>query len=41
MAEANCTYGEENTCTLEFGGKTLKKSDHLEDPGLCGRIMLK
>ena len=32
-------YGEEVRCTQGFGGGNLRERDHLEDPGVDGRIL--
>jgi hypothetical protein len=34
------TYGGKNRCIQGFGGGTLRESDHSEDPGIAGRIIL-
>jgi hypothetical protein len=35
------TYGGEERCIQGFSGGNLKEGDHLEDPGVDGRIILK
>ena len=35
------TYGGEERRIQGFGGGNLRKRDHLEDPGVDGRIILK
>jgi hypothetical protein len=34
------TYGGEERCIQGFGGENLRERDHLEDPGIDGRIIL-
>jgi hypothetical protein len=34
------TYGRNEKCIQDFGGKTLKGRDHLEDLGVGGSIIL-
>jgi hypothetical protein len=33
-------YGGEETCILSFGEKPVSNADHLEGPGIAGRIIL-
>jgi hypothetical protein len=33
------TYGGEERCIQGFGGGNLREGDHLEDPGVDGRII--
>jgi hypothetical protein len=35
------TYGGEERCIQGFSGGNLREGDHLEDPGVDGRIILK
>jgi hypothetical protein len=35
------TYGGGERSIQDFGGETLRIVDHLEDPGVDGRIILK
>ena len=35
------TYGREKRCTQAFGGGKLWEREHLEDPGVDGRKILK
>jgi hypothetical protein len=35
------TYGGEERCIRGFSGGNLREGDHLEDPGVDGRIILK
>ena len=35
------TYGGEERSVQGFGGKTMRERDHLEDPGIDWRIILK
>jgi hypothetical protein len=35
------TYGEGERCIKGFGGGRLKERDHLEEPGVDDRIILK
>jgi hypothetical protein len=39
MGGACGTYGGEETCIQGFGGRNLRERDHLEDPGVDGRII--
>jgi len=39
MGGACSAYGGEERCILGFGGGNLRKKDHLEDPGVDGRII--
>jgi len=41
MAGVCSTYREEVKCTQGFVGGNLKERDHLEDPGIDGKITLK
>jgi len=41
MGRACSTYGEEERCIQGFGGGNLRERDHLGDPGVDGRIILK
>jgi len=41
MGGAFCTYGGEDRCILGFGGENLEERDHLEDPCVDGRIILR
>jgi hypothetical protein len=41
MGGACSTYGGKESCIQDFGGETLRKGDHLGDPGVDGRIILK
>jgi hypothetical protein len=41
MGGACSTYGEEERRTQGFGGDTWGKRDHLEDPAVDGRIILR
>jgi hypothetical protein len=34
-------YGRQERCVRDFGGKKLMDTDHLEDTGVDGRIILK
>jgi len=34
-------YGGEESCIQGFVGKNLKEGDHMEDPGIDGRIILR
>jgi hypothetical protein len=34
-------YGGKERCIQDFGGGYLSKGDHLGDPGIDGRIILK
>jgi len=40
MDEACSTYGGEEMC-IQFWWGNLRKRDHLEDPGVDGRIMVR
>jgi hypothetical protein len=35
------TYGGEERCIQGFSGGNLREGDHLEDPGVDGKIILK
>jgi hypothetical protein len=35
------TYGGEERCIQVFSGENLREEDHLKDPGVDGRIILK
>ena len=39
MGGACSTYGGEEGCIQGFGGGHLRERDHLEDPGIDGRII--
>jgi hypothetical protein len=41
MGGACGTYGEDERCIQGFRGGNLREGDHLEDPGVDGRIILK
>jgi len=41
MNRARSTYGGEEKCMRGFGGGNLRKRDHLDDPGIDGRIILR
>jgi hypothetical protein len=41
MGWACSTYGGKERCTQEFGWGDLGEGDHLGDPGIDGRIILK
>ena len=41
MGGTRSTYGGEEKCVQGFGGGNLRKRDHLDDPGVDGRIILK
>jgi len=41
MGEAHSTYGGKKRCIQGFGGGNLLEREHLEDPGIEGRIILK
>jgi len=41
MGGACSTYGGEERFIQGFGGETLRERDHLEDPGVDGRIILR
>ena len=40
MGVACSTYGGDENCLPGFGGGKLMERDHLEEPGLDGRIIL-
>jgi hypothetical protein len=35
------TYGREERCIQGFSGRNTREGDHLENPGLNGRIIIK
>ena len=35
------TYGGDESCVQGFGGETWGEGDHLEDPGVDGRIIFR
>ena len=41
MGGACRAYGGEERCIQGFGGETCGKKDHLEDPGIDVRIILR
>jgi hypothetical protein len=41
MANACSTYEGEERCIQGFDGGNLRERDHLEDPGIDGRIILR
>jgi hypothetical protein len=41
MGDACSTYGGEETCIQGFGGGKLREGDHLENPVVDGRIILR
>jgi len=41
MDGAHSTYGAQERCIQGFGGEKPRETDHLEEPGIDGRIMLK
>jgi hypothetical protein len=41
MGGACSTYGGMKTCIQGFGGGKLREGDHLENPGVDGRIILR
>jgi len=41
MGGARSTYGIEEMCIQGFGGGSLRESDHLECPGVDGRIIIR
>ena len=41
MGGACNTHGEEKRCIQDFGGGNLSERDHLEDPDLDGKIILR
>jgi hypothetical protein len=41
MGWACSTYGGKERCIQDFGREDLKEDDHLGDPGVDGRIILK
>jgi hypothetical protein len=34
-------FGGEERCTQDFGGGNLRERDHMEDPGIDGRKILR
>jgi hypothetical protein len=41
MARASSAYGGEERCIQGFEGGNLRERDHLEDPGIDGRMILR
>jgi hypothetical protein len=41
MGAACSTYGGKENCIQDFGGGNLREGDHLGEPGIDGRIILK
>jgi hypothetical protein len=41
MGGAGSTRGGEETCIQDFGGGNLREGDHLKNPGVDGRIILR
>jgi len=41
MGRACRTYGREERCIQCFGGENLRERDHLEDPGVDWKIILR
>jgi hypothetical protein len=41
MGGARSTYGGQEKCIQGFVGGNLSEGDHLEDPGIDGRVILK
>jgi len=41
MVGACSTYGEEDGCIQGFGGGNVWERDHVEDPGVDARIILR
>jgi len=41
MVGACSTYGGDERCIHEVWWRNMKKRDHLEDPGIDGRIILR
>ena len=41
MGGVRSAYGREKRFIQGFGGRNLKERDHLEDPGIEGRIVLR
>jgi len=41
MGGACSTYAGEERCIQDFGSGNLRERDHLEDPGVEGRIILR
>jgi len=41
MGGACSAYGREESCIQGFGGGNPREREHLEDPGVDGRIILR